>query len=110
MVVGKPTQHTLTKSPDSFKLQGQPVPLVLSYRYLGVDFRCDLERSFITQDRVIQGRKVLGMLIPFLRCPTIPIHLRARVVKGTYTLTSATVGRGNRGIQFEVNRPAPKGS
>ena len=87
MVVGTRTQDRLRRDPGRWNMGGEPIPLVDSYRYLGVDFRPDLQVDHVVKERVAQGRKLAAMLGPFLRCQSIPLRLRKAVVQGVLVPT-----------------------
>ncbi len=80
MVTGR-AARSLTATPEQWVLQGQQIPIVDSYRYLGIPFRSDLNLRAMVKERLESGRKLLHTLRPFLRCQAIPMPMRIAVVR-----------------------------
>ena len=86
--VGTRTQRRLRNDPSRWEeMGGARIPLVDTYRYLGIDFRSDLQIAHVARDRVAQGRKLAAMLAPFLRRQSIPARMRKGVVQGVLVPT-----------------------
>lgn len=62
-------------------LDGQPIPLVSQYDYLGVLFTETLDLGAMADARAEKGQKCLHSLRPVLGCASIPIAVRVRILK-----------------------------
>ena len=80
MVTGR-AASSLTATPERWLLQGQQIPIVDCYKYLGIPFRSDLNLREMVKGRLESGRKLLHTLRPFLRCQAIPMPMRIAVVR-----------------------------
>ena len=64
------------------ELEGLPLPVVDRYMYLGVLMTPGLSISSMVDHRVKQGRATVATLVPFLRCPVVPMAMRLLTVAG----------------------------
>lgn len=65
----------------TWKLQGEVVPVVRSYKYLGILFNDNLDLPMMVRDRVDSVRKATRGLERFLRSSSIPIAVRLKMFK-----------------------------
>ena len=72
-------------------LNGQRIPVVDKYIYLGIPFTRNLDLNIITKAVVAKGLKALNANRPFLKCLQIPLDIRVRLVK-TLIVTVLTQG------------------
>ena len=63
------------------KVQGDQVPIVTEYVYLGLRLTSEMTIESLATCRVVMGRKKLGKLLPFITCPVLPLAMRLRVVQ-----------------------------
>ena len=63
------------------QLCGQPVPLVETYTYLGIEITKSLSYTELIAPRLESGRKTVHSLAPFLSCPIIPMSSRWLIVQ-----------------------------
>jgi len=57
------------------------VPIVEEYLYLGIRISPALEIRNMGEHRLEGGRKTVHLMIPFLRCPVLPMSMRLTVVR-----------------------------
>ncbi|KAM7453125.1 hypothetical protein BLSTO_06132, partial [Blastocystis sp. subtype 1] len=62
-------------------LQGNRIPVVKEYKYLGVVIRNDLNRSRMIEARILAATSVLNQIQYLLMNPSIPASLRVRILK-----------------------------
>lgn len=62
-------------------LQGNRIPVVKEYKYLGVVIRNDLNRSRMIEARILAATSVLNQVQYLLMNPSIPASLRVRILK-----------------------------
>ena len=62
-------------------LQGNRIPVVKEYKYLGVVIRNDLNRSRMIDARILAATSVLNQIQYLLMNPSIPASLRDRILK-----------------------------
>ena len=82
----RPSQSTATLTEgnpmrDTLRIQGQLVPIVDEYVYLGLRLTSDLTIGDLASCRVQLGRKRVGKLLPFLTSPVLPSAMRMRVIQ-----------------------------
>jgi hypothetical protein len=63
-------------------IQGQVIPVVREYEYLGILFDDALSLEGVVRDRNAKGTRALNALGPFLRNDSIPLSVRAAVLRG----------------------------
>jgi hypothetical protein len=63
------------------QLCGQPVPLVETYTYLGIEVTKSLSYVDLIAPRLESGRKTVASLAPFLSCSIIPMSSRWLIVQ-----------------------------
>ena len=80
MVTGRKTSR-LSKEPERWVLSGQRIPIVDSYKYLGLNFHKNLNVEEMMGDRVAAGKKLTGTITPFLKCASIPLPMKVAVVR-----------------------------
>lgn len=78
---GTGAHRTLVEEQHRWVLDGQPIPIVREYTYLGVPFSRDLDLDRMASARAEKGRKCLNALRPVLGCANIPIAVRIRLIK-----------------------------
>lgn len=66
---------------DQWLLDGQIIPVVSEYTYLGVPIRSPIDLEAIVEDRAQKGRRCLQGIRPVLACVSIPLNIRIRLVK-----------------------------
>lgn len=81
MGVGEGAIERLRRDPNRWQLSGRVIPIVDSYKYLGVIFRSDLDLQSMANAREDKGRKVLNTFRAVLASYDIPLYIRARVVQ-----------------------------
>jgi hypothetical protein len=64
-----------------FVIGGERVPVVDQYTYLGMVITPSLDRNELLTLRFEQARRTVHGIGAFLRCPVVPIYVRARVLK-----------------------------
>ncbi|RMH19190.1 MAG: hypothetical protein D6698_06070 [Gammaproteobacteria bacterium] len=79
MGIDMPISHLSSLREDQWTLQGQPVPLVEEYVYLGTLLHNSLDMKESIRYRVGRAKKALQSVSPFLSCRSIPLHIRSRV-------------------------------
>ena len=67
---------------DSWEINGERVPVVQSYKYLGVDITPNLDLSQMMQGRKDSTRKLLATVHQFLRKKEVPIPMKMSVMRG----------------------------
>ncbi len=72
---------SLTIEPQRWTINGESIPLVESYPYLGIRFTSDLAMNHMVTDRFTSSRSMVASLTLFLRSSVIPMHLRMQVLK-----------------------------
>jgi hypothetical protein len=81
MGFGEGAVERLRRDPNRWQLSGRVIPIVDSYKYLGVIFRSDLDLQSMAKAREDKGRKVLNTFRAVLASYDIPLYIRARVVQ-----------------------------
>ena len=67
---------------ESLQMSGQAVPLVEEYLYLGIRMTPTLDLPSMINHRIKAGKATVATLLPFLRCPVLPMSMRLRTVQG----------------------------
>lgn len=75
---------TFKVSSDEFILQNEIVPIVRSYKYLGVIIDSRLDFELMIENRVSKARDTIRKLKHFLMCPSIPLYARIIVCKAVF--------------------------
>jgi hypothetical protein len=78
MGFGNGAMDRLRASPDRWRLSDRNVPVVDSYKYLGLTVTPDLELIDMVNDRVVKGTKTLNSMRSVIACVSIPIDTRIR--------------------------------
>jgi hypothetical protein len=65
---------------DTLAISGEPIPIVENYTYLGMLFGNNLSIALMVEHRVVGGRATVARLVPFLKCPILPMSMRLQVV------------------------------
>lgn len=68
--------------PGGFFFDGEEIPIVSRYTYLGVVFTGNLCRRSMVEARMEKGIKAIGAMRSFLRGSDIPLHIRLMIIKG----------------------------
>jgi len=66
---------------DSLRINGQRVPIVQEYRYLGLLLDGHLNRETVIEDRLKKARKAAYTMAPYLRSSVVPMSMRLQVIK-----------------------------
>ena len=66
---------------DGLRLDGELLPIVTEYKYLGLWLTKDLDPVKFVTKRTEAGRATVNTLLPFLGCGTIPLSMRLQVVR-----------------------------
>ena len=66
---------------DSLRINGQRVPIVKEYRYLGLLLDGHLSRETVIADRLNKARKAAYTMAPYIRSTVIPMPMRLQVIK-----------------------------
>ena len=80
-MVGPTQSVTSTHSPTSYhdmeslQMSGQAVPLVDKYLYLGIRMTPELDLPSMINHRIKAGKATVATLLPFLRCPVLPMSM-----------------------------------
>ena len=84
---------------EGLSLQGLPLPIVDKYMYLGILMTPGLTIESMVDHRVRQGQATVATVIPYLRCPVLPMSMRlvtVGVVVGPRLLFGAELYGMNR--------------
>lgn len=81
MGVGHHFMTRLHREPDRWQLNGERVPIVDSYTYLGLLFNSNLDLKVMSADRASKGWKVFHALRPVLSSSRIPLAMRLHMLK-----------------------------
>ena len=63
------------------KINGEPVPVVKEYKYLGLVLTHKLGRDEMVSRRLKIGKVTVNQILPYLKCNTISMSMRLRVVQ-----------------------------
>jgi hypothetical protein len=63
------------------KINGEPVPVVNEYKYLGLVLTSGLDVEQMVSKRLTLGRITVNQILPYLKCNTIAMSMRLRVVQ-----------------------------
>lgn len=66
---------------EFLKLRGTQIPVVETYKYLGLQFIPNLDMNAMTRGRVESGNKALQVLRPVLTCHSVPVGIRIQILK-----------------------------
>ena len=81
-------ENTLAFTPAAdWLIDGEQIPIVINYTYLGLDIHNDLNISKMSQDRLKKGTYALHSLEPFLRCTSIPPGMKVTMVNACVKAT-----------------------
>ena len=61
---------------EGLSLEGLPLPIVDQYMYLGILMTPGLAIESMVNHRVRQGQATVATVIPYLRCPVLPMSMR----------------------------------
>jgi hypothetical protein len=84
---------------DGLALEGLPLPIVDRYMYLGILMTPGLTIESMVDHRICQGRATVASVLPYLRCPVLPMSMRlvtVAVVVGPRLLFGAELYGMNR--------------
>ena len=106
MGIGTDAQEAVRAAAQTapFVLQQGNVPIVDSYTYLGFLVHYSLSLDMAVEARATIGNKAIMALRPFLRARTIPLGVRAHVMR-TVLIPRMTYGGELLGMQNVRNRP-----
>lgn len=77
MVIDEPSQ--ILNEPVLFN--GEEIPVVDKYIYLGIEFNDQLNMSEVAKYRLGKGKKALGILTPTLRNLKVPLEYKSMLIK-----------------------------
>ena len=80
MVIGRDHER-LSSRPDRWTLEGQQIPIVEEYTYLGINFHRDLSTSSMMRGRLQGARKLVRAMAPFMLKTSIPLPMKVAVIK-----------------------------
>jgi hypothetical protein len=75
-------QAQAKEAPDQFMCQGQPIPVVDQYTYLGLQIDLNLSTDTLRKGRLEAGEQALRALAPMLANARVPLALKAVCIKG----------------------------
>jgi hypothetical protein len=81
MGFGEGASERLRVSPERWTLSGRTIPIVDSYKYLGLIVTSNLDLDVMVKDRVAKGVKALNAMRPVLACVNIPVDIRIRAIR-----------------------------
>ena len=90
---------------EEWKIQGQNIPVVDKYTYLGLEVRNDWDLSEIAAERAERARRALSALLPALSNSLIPLNVKAMMFK-SLVVPVASYGGELLGMQRERVRKA----
>lgn len=61
------------------RIQGDLVPVMTEYTYLGLNLTSELTVKSLAETRVKLGKRKVAQILPFLSCPVLPLAMRLRV-------------------------------
>jgi Reverse transcriptase (RNA-dependent DNA polymerase) len=96
---------------EGLQIQGEPVPIVQEYKYLGLVLNQQLEVATMVKKRLQLGKITVQGLLPYLRCNTIVMSMRLRVIQAVVCqclLYGAKVYGMNRQLTKKDAGPAHK--
>ncbi|WPT18333.1 hypothetical protein PSENEW3_00006334 [Picochlorum sp. SENEW3] len=70
-------QAQAKEAPDQFMCQGQPIPVVDQYTYLGLQIDLNLSTDTLRKGRLEAGEQALRALAPMLANARVPLALKA---------------------------------
>lgn len=80
MAVGAPTKE-LEDTADRWRVDANPIPIVETYTYLGIEFNNRLDLQLIEDARTSVLLRRAAALRPFLRNRKVPISIRLHIVR-----------------------------
>lgn len=81
MGFGDGAQERIQQNHLRWVLDGQPIPIVTEYVYLGIPFDESLDTTKMAKARAEKGRKALNALRPVLGCSTISTGAKIRLIQ-----------------------------
>ncbi|MDE2342245.1 MAG: hypothetical protein KGL63_02445 [Betaproteobacteria bacterium] len=77
MIVENPlTKERQKRDPSIWKIQGQNIPIVDSYVYLGIRIHSNLDLNLTAEYRLEKARSTLNRISPFLYSSVVPIYVK----------------------------------
>lgn len=92
MGVGQGAHERVCGDVDGWYLQGERLPLVESYTYLGLVFDKELSLDVMAADRARKGTRTLHGIQYVLRCQSIPIKIRVDTLLKAVLIPVLTYG------------------
>lgn len=86
--------------PD-LELEGKPLPIVTEYMYLGILMTPGFQPKDMVRHRIDLGRATVATILPFLRCPNVPMTMKLATVAavvGPHLLFRAILYGMNRSL------------
>ncbi len=99
MGVGNGAQQLIAEKAEGFTLNGEVVPVVDSYTYLGLVFNTEIDLEVMVQARADVGMKTLQSIRAALGCHDIPLKIRSETMIKTLLLPKLTYGGELWGMQ-----------
>jgi exonuclease III len=93
-------QDTSAVDGKDWRIQGEKIPVVTRYEYLGIDVIANLDMREVVLTRLRKGEKTLGQVRSFLQTRALPIEVRLSVFKAT-VLPIIAYGGELYGMQIE---------
>lgn len=81
MGFGSDAMENIRDNANLWVLDGQSIPVVMEYVYLGVPIRSPVNLDVIVSDRASKGSRCFQSIRPVLGCNSIPIGIRIRLLK-----------------------------
>jgi len=91
----------------TWELQGQALPVVEEYTYLGIQFNSRLDLKEVVKARELKARRALEACRGFLRTKSIPVHIRRQVLRAL-VMPVATFGGELFGNNVALVNPLQK--
>jgi exonuclease III len=100
MGVGVGGMEAVRNDPVGFRINGEAIPIVESYTYLGLEFTHDLNLDTMVKARVSIGRRTIQAMRAALGCHDIPIKIRVDTMVRALLLPRLTYGGELWGMQL----------
>ena len=92
MGIGEEAHRRVVNNQDLWRLNGELIPVVTEYLYLGVLINGTLDLDVVAKDRAMKGRKALNAIRPVLISRSIPTIVKSRLVNAVLIPTLSYSG------------------